>query len=372
MFRVNLEMYKESKPYFPLFDILLKDLDINKEAFLKEVGISPSSYRKARTIEQNIGDKIIEQLCNALKYKKTSNLFVEELEELFNKVYFDMYYKIFKSFEKDLEEIENLINENYILKPILVLLKLFLLANSKIDVREYKINNLDEYNELKKYTVFFNEDLLEIMDILALVFEQHIPEEIMMKTYKNSLAYYSLASRLCDDKRYVESLFISKKAEEVLVREKNYKRLLYLNVKMMYCLNSIHSYQECYDLASMQLLTLQSFVDTDFEFMHTIRNLAICCLPLKKYKYISDLLMEQANISMVELCCLLVSKFKISLIDYNKLYETYYNMMDNNDKKTLLILDEYLKNSDKKELKSINLGKWTEVFVFVLKRTQIE
>ena len=87
MFNINLSIYKESKQYFQLFDILLKDLDINKEAFLKDVGISPSSYRKARTIEQNIGDKIVEQLCRALGYKKASVEFIEEFEIFFNKIY---------------------------------------------------------------------------------------------------------------------------------------------------------------------------------------------------------------------------------------------------------------------------------------------
>ena len=37
MFNINLSIYKESKQYFQLFDILLKDLDVNKEAFLKDI-----------------------------------------------------------------------------------------------------------------------------------------------------------------------------------------------------------------------------------------------------------------------------------------------------------------------------------------------
>lgn len=371
MFKINLSIYKESKQYFQLFDILLKDLDINKEAFLKDVGISPSSYRKARTIEQNIGDKIIEQLCNALKYKKATIDFISELEQLFNRVYFNMYYKIFKFFDKDLEIIDSLINQNYIVKPILILLKLFLLANEKKDVWEYKRDNIELYNDLKRYLIFFNEDLLEIMDILALVFEEDIPEEIMMKTYKNSLAYYSLSSRLCDDRRFVESLFIAKKAEDVLVRERNYKRLLYLNVKMMFCLNSIHSYQECFDLASMQLLTLQSFVDTEFEYSYTIKHLAICSTALKKYKYVSELISEQKNISLAELTCLLVAKFNISEVEYEKFYNFYFNKMSFTDKENLNILNNYLKNNDKKGLNKLEFGILTEIIISALKRTQI-
>lgn len=372
MFNINLSIYKESKQYFQLFDILLKDLDINKEAFLKDVGISPSSYRKARTIEQNIGDKIVEQLCRALGYKKASVEFIEEFENFFNKIYFNVYYKIYKTYDDDLKIIDKMIEDNYIIKPILYLLKLFLLSNSKTDVSKIINENKEMYNDIKNYLFFFNDDLLEIVDILSLAFETKIQEEIVMKTYKNSLAYYSLASRLCSDKRYVESLFIGKKAEEVLVREKNYKRLLYLNVKMMHCLNSIHSYQDCYDLAYMQLFTLQSFVDTGYEYNHTTNNLAVCCLPLKKYKYISDLLLGKKHISLTELCCLLVAKFKLDQNDYEKLYSSYFNIMEESDRKIIEGLNNYLKTGDKKELWVLENPKIMENITYAIKRTQIE
>lgn len=368
MFKVKLEMYKKSKPYFLFFDTLLKDFDINKEFYLKKIGISPSTYRKARTIEQNIGNKIIEQLCNELKYKIMSNDEVNEIEILFNKIYLNMYYKIYDSFDIDLQKIEYLINQKYILNPILVLLKLFLLANSKIDVREYKINYLNEYLYLKKYTKFFNEDLLEIMDILSFIFEQYISKNNMLKKYENSLAYFSLASRLCDDKKYVDCLFVSKKAEEALVREKNYKRLLFLNIKVMFCLNSIYCYKECFDLASAQLLTLQSFIDTSYEYKYTIRNLSICCIALKKYDYISNLLIEQSSLSMIELCCLLISYFKINQLDYIRLYKKYYNMIDEEEKTIISALDRYLQYNDKKELSKLDLGKWTDCFIFAIKK----
>ena len=202
-------------------------------------------------------------------------------------------------------------------------------------------------------------------------FENNISEEIMMKKYKNSLAYYSLSSRLCEDKRFIESLFIAKKAEEVLVREKNYKRLLYLNVKMMHCLNSIHSYQECYDLATMQLLTLKSFVDTEFETKHTIRNLVICCLPLKKYKKIIELLTNINSITLVELCCLMVAKYNINSFDYKLLFESYNNTSNSRIKEVVDIIDAFLKSNDKKELSKLDLGKQTDIIVYAIKKTQI-
>ncbi len=372
MFNINLSIYKESKQYFKLFDILLKNSNINKETFLKSNGISPSSYRKARTIEQNIGGKIIDQLCKALGYKEVSVELIEELEALFNKIYFDVYYKIYQTYDEDLKTVDKMIEENYIIKPILYLLKLFLLSNAKIDVSKIINENKEMYNEIKNYLMSFNDDLLEIVDILSFAFEVKMQDEIFLKNYKNSLAYYSLASRLCSDKRYVESLFIGKKAEEALVKEKNYKRLLYLNVKMMHCLNSIHCYQDCYDLAYMQLFSLQSFSDTDYIYNRTTNNLAVCCLPLGKYKYISDLLLKKKKISLTELCCLLVAEYELDLSEYEKIYSSYYNLMENSDREIIKGLNNYLKTGNKKQLLLLDNSKIMENIIYAIKITQIK
>lgn len=372
MFKIDLSIYKESKQYFQLFDILLKDVDINKETFLKDAGISPSSYRKARTIEQNIGDKIVEQLCRIFGYKKASVEFIEEFEVFFNKIYFNVYYKIYNTYDDDLKTIDKMIEDNYIIKPILNLLKLFLLSNSKTDAEIIIRDNKEMYNDIKKYLAFFNEDLLEIVDILSLAFETKIQEEIIMKTYKNSLAYYSLASRLCSDKRYVESLFIAKKAEDALVREKNYKRLLFLNLKMMNCLNSIHSYQDCFDLAYMQLYTLQSFSETDFEYNQTTNNLAVCCLALKKYDYIADVLINKKYISLTELCALLVAKYKLNTKEYDELYDLYNNTIGQEEKIILNGLNNYLKTNDKTQLSVLKNKRILESIIYAIKRTQID
>ncbi len=350
MFKIDLTIYKTSRQYFKLFDILLKDKDLNKDSYLKKINVSPSSYRKARTIEQNIGNKIIERLSKDFNYKKVSSEFVTELEELFNKVYYDMYYKIFKNFDEYLKTINNMLEGNYIIFPIINLLKLFLLANLKVDVEKNVNDNYMLYEDIKKYSSFFNDDLIEIMDILALAFEKKLPDTIMFKTYRNSLAYFCLSSRLCSDKRYAECLFIARKAEEALVREKNYKRLLYLNIKMMLCLNSIECYQECYDLASMQLLTIQSFVDTDFEYNYTTTNLAVCCLALKKFEYISKLLLSKKKISLTEICCLLVANYNIDDKEYKDLYDYYYSLLDLEGQTIIKGLNNYLENGYKSEL----------------------
>lgn len=372
MFTISLKQYSETKYYFLLFDVLLKKVNITKEVFLKEAGISPSSYRKARTIEQNVGEKIISQLCTSLNYKNVDRKFIDDFEEFINNIYFNVYYKVYKTYDEDLKKLDELLKENYILFPIIKLIKLFMVANSHIESDEFITKYKEEFLELKKYTDFFNEDLLEIYDILSLLFEPVLPESLLFKTFKNSLVYYSIVSRLCKDKRFVECLFISKKAEEILVKERNYKRLLYLNIKVMYSLSAIHSYQECYELANMQLYTLQSFVNTEFEFNNTIKHLVIASIALKKYSTIENVLMNKKNIYIMELCCLLIAKYHTDNDEYTNMFNYYQKALKKEeDIYAITCIDSYLKNKDKKDLSKLENINILDTLIYAIKISEI-
>ena len=122
MIRVNLSIYKKCIKFFYLFDALIKNEIYNKEEFLKSKGITPNSYRRARNIEQRIGGEIILKLSEHFKYNIPSNDLIDDLEKLANSIYNDMYYKIFKNYDYYVMEIENMINKNYNIFPILILL----------------------------------------------------------------------------------------------------------------------------------------------------------------------------------------------------------------------------------------------------------
>lgn len=355
MFAISLKSYKNTKYYFYLFDVLLKKVSITKDDFLKESGISPSSYRKARTIEQNIGKKHISKLCKSLHYKNITEDFLNEFEELINNIYFNVYYKIYTTFKNDLNRLDSLLAENYIIFPIIHLFKLFLIANSHIESSEFIDEYKEQFIELKRYVAFFNDDLLEIYCILSLFFEPTIQDNLVYKTYKNSLVYYSISSRLCRDKRFIECLFIAKKAEEILVKERNYKRLLYLNIKVMYSLCSIQSYKECFDLANMQLYSLQSFVNPEFEYNNTVKHLVISALALRKYDVIENILMNKKNITITELCCLLIAKYRINNIEYINMFNYYMSALKKpEDKYTITCINNFLNNGEKKELSNLD------------------
>ncbi len=48
MVQISLTDYLQTKMFFQLFDALLKEELINKDYYLESIGISPSSYRRAK------------------------------------------------------------------------------------------------------------------------------------------------------------------------------------------------------------------------------------------------------------------------------------------------------------------------------------
>lgn len=89
-------------------------------------------------------------MCRALGYKKASVEFIGEFDNFFNKTYFNVYYKTYKTYDDDLKTIDKMIEDNYIIKSILHLLKLFLLSNSKTDASKIINENKQMYNDIKK------------------------------------------------------------------------------------------------------------------------------------------------------------------------------------------------------------------------------
>lgn len=127
---VDLSIYKQSIKYFSLFDVLIKGEAYNRDEFLKTLGITPNSYRRSKNDEQKIGTELVCILSKHFGYNVASSSLINYLEDLTNSIYYDMYYKVFKNYDFYITEVDRLIEQKYIIYPILILLKLFLQINS--------------------------------------------------------------------------------------------------------------------------------------------------------------------------------------------------------------------------------------------------
>lgn len=172
MIKIDLKAYKENKQYLILFDILIKNVAKNKDIFLEDLDITPSSYRRAKVSEQTIGEHIVNKLSTFFNYKTITKEEVEKYELFINKIYTEYYYSLNSNTLYILGKLDELINENNLFYPIFLLFKLLfnLISNNNQTI----INNENEYlyEQVIKYKPFYNEDLLDVLVHVEVLFDK--------------------------------------------------------------------------------------------------------------------------------------------------------------------------------------------------------
>ena len=80
---LNISDYKKTMYQIPIFDVLIKEGVENKDAFLESKKIAPTSYRRAKTKEQNIhfSDEEVRFIILAIKAASSA-----EEQELIDKL----------------------------------------------------------------------------------------------------------------------------------------------------------------------------------------------------------------------------------------------------------------------------------------------
>ena len=123
---ISLKEYKDEVIYFSLFDILIKKVAPNRDIYLEDMDISPTTYKRCKNIQSKKSKEIIEKLSKHFGYIRPTNEFIDELEERINRIYHNIYYKIESKYEEDIQYLDSLISEKLLLFPIFKLLKLFI------------------------------------------------------------------------------------------------------------------------------------------------------------------------------------------------------------------------------------------------------
>lgn len=357
MKKIDLSNYKLTQIYFNFFDIYFKEKEIKKENFLLDNNITPSTYRQCRKSECKIGSKIIKSLANMFSLKVPSIKLIDKIEDLFNNIYYDMYYKNYNSYDLYLETIENLLKENYIIYPILELAKLFLKISSNDSISVIISSNEQLFNHIKMYTLFFNNSLLEVYELIYLSFEKNIKEDCWVKNYNNASAYFILASRSYMNKSYIETLFFAEKCKEKLYQDGNVNRILYLNNTIMSSLIHVGNFEECYIIAFKQLKSLESLsLNNDFLIDTCNKFLAISTLGKKEYDNILKRYSGYDSLTLTIILCLLVALHEKGIIEkdltkYNDFYkELEVDQLDEEYSTIIILLDKFLSKKRKNDL----------------------
>lgn len=374
MKRFDLSVYKNCVPYFYMYDVFIKEKELVKESFLIEVGVTPSSYRKCRKGELNIGDKVIEQISRHFGLIIPEQSLIDELEEFINKVYYNMYYKIYDSYDSDLEYTEKLLKSNYTIFPVIELIHLFLKISSNRNIPAIYEENEALFEKIKKYEFFINYALGELFELVLLSFEKNIPDNYWIKNYTNASAYFILSTRSFMNKRYIESLFFGSKCQEMLFKDGNVNRLVYLNYTLMSSLAHVGNYEECYELACRQFLSLKSMgIEKDFRVNGCRNYKAIALLGKKEYQKIYNEYNNRDDLTFVEEIGLLITLYIrcAELKNFDE-YEKHFislNVDELKEKQStiLKLLNQYLKYKSKSTLYKLEKYDTMEHYVKILK-----
>lgn len=374
MHQISLQVYKESKQYLGLLEIMMKNQGLNKDEFLLSHGISPTSFRRARSSEQRVGIEIIEKLSKIFDYRVYTEEEIDEIESLLNQIYNEVYFKIYDNFNFFFEKIENEINSKSILFPILNLFKIFLLLNANKPRKVILQENQELFNDLQKYEPFYNQEIKEVFEIVKIQFIKDIPDEYMQKECQNGLIYFSLASKYNFNKDYIGSLYFADKARKLFLQEDNFLRIFFLNLIYMHNYNSLGNYKICCELASNQLLSLKSLGITNFVKSTTELHLVIAHLGLRNYKKVIELLSDKEVYQSTEVYSLLIAKYMIDKKEYQELYNSTIKDNQNREENLYIIetLNSFLLKRDKNNLTKLEKSNMREMLVKILKKNFFE
>ena len=351
MKKFDLSIYKNYKMYLNYFDILIKNETSNKENFLERILISPSSYRRAKKDNKKIGDQICSELCTYFKLKIFDNAIIEELEEKINRIYYNFYYKNYELYDEDYAWINNMIKENYVFNPIIQLMKLLLDLSRTNNTNTIVSDSKDLYNELNKYKLFYSEELLEILEIASVLYEEKIDISNMFIYYKNEIAYNMLASRFNYEEKYLESVFFCNLAKQRFLQKENFRRVYFINLILLANYNALAAYKESYDLAFNQLLSIRYDINYTYEFKATLKHYIIACVGMKKYNEVINELINKEEINTTDMLALLISLYRTS----KSKYKSYLEKMKTNETNEKFInyyiaIDKYLEKGNKEAL----------------------
>lgn len=372
MIQISLTEYMQTKLFFQLFDVLLKEESVNKEYYLESVGVSPSSYRRAKNEEQKIGIQIMETLCSKFNLNIMPLEMIEEIESLANEIYFDMYYKVYDRYEKFLQKLDEYLSKNYNIYPIIKLLKLFVLINSSKFSNELYESYLELYNEVKKFKNFYNNDLMGIYNLFVLTFENNSIDYNLAKELYGGFSYYIASFRAWKNKRYTECLYYAEKAKIILVEESNYKRIVNLNFNIMSSLMYLNRFEECFELAFDQLLMLESFGFKSDELKKTERYLFSSALVLGKYEFIIKRFKDFEVFQQNEICCYMIALNQTNINEYLTFYQKVLEMENEKNRNICIALNSYLEFPSKENLLKLEATPVLKYIVIALKSCKLQ
>ncbi len=166
------------------------------------------------------------------------------------------------------------------------------------------------------------------------------------------MSYQIIGSKCYMKNKYIESLFYCTKAQEILIKDSNFKRYITVERTVINCLNHVGNYEFAYKKAFKQSLIVKSLNYSEYEKKKIEDFICVSLLGLKQYSKIIEELKNKQTLVRTQFTCLLVSLYKTD----KKMLEDYikesidFNTFDPEDIEFTKTLIGYLEHKDKKRM----------------------
>ncbi len=315
MFKVDLKAYRNNSIYFNYFDVLIKQKSNNREVFLNEIGISPSSYRRAKIYDAKISSRLLSILSSHFSVQMIGNNEIDELEGLLNSIYYDFYYRVQDNNRFYLDELVKY--EGTILSPIINLFKILIEITECNDIPTELKKSYERYQSILEFENFICDDLYEIRIILDLILEKDNNKPFLDLNFKSGIIYSSYATVLYLKGEYLSSLFLAQKAKKIYEDESNVVRLFTNNLTIFGCYNGLKNFSNTYHLAKNQLRACLALMHSGSNYNNTHIHYMISLYGIGKY---GDVLKEiKMPYQTTEACIYLMSLYNTG----KDIFDTY-------------------------------------------------
>lgn len=369
MIKISLLEYKTSSQYLYLFDAIIKEkIVINRDAFLEILKINPGTYRRAKNSEQKTGVKIVGKLSSYFNLAIVSKEYIHRLESLLNDIIYEVEYKVFEKYDKHLQKLNELLEENLIIFPILKLFIIFLNLFSDKNITITKNDNRSDFLELTKFYNFFNESLKEVYDLIQLVYCDNYDDKLLTKKYENGIGYSIISINYKRKKKYYESLYFANKAKDIFIKENNFKRAIYINNTILNNLVAIGDFEEYYELANKQYLTVRALDMSVRDKINCMKHVLTSCISLRKYNEVKRYCENKTLTTITEIFCYIIAQYYILKEEFSCWIEKFIDekIKDKNGILFIKQLIEFLKKPEKSKLEIFKGSEILEALLVVL------
>ena len=131
----------------------------------------------------------------------------------------------------------------------------------------------------------------------------------------------------------------------------------------------IGNYEQCLDVATKQLKSLEALGLNDFDVRAAQSSISLSLLGLERYEEAAYNLLNQERMDLSDITCLLISKYMLDKNEYKKYYSDFIseNNFSDNIMKYLNLLSYYFTHRDKKMLKTFEKYNISGILIKILR-----